>query len=101
MRTADEIVQSPWLTEKSMTYRLAGDEVAVLLTVFGATPLEELYVLYRKIDELLREKGLVCIDLMWAEICMLHGDAGMSLSLMKLDDELKAVVGCPCRFSFL
>ena len=59
MRTADEIATT--LVDRVVNDMpfVAGDEVAVLVNSLGATPLEELYVLYRKIDELLREKGLV------------------------------------------
>ena len=35
-----------------------GDEVVVLVSGLGATPIMELYVLYDEIDRLLQEKGI-------------------------------------------
>ena len=35
-----------------------GDEVAVLMNGLGATPKEELYIMYRKVHEMLQEKGI-------------------------------------------
>ena len=71
MRTADEIAAN--LVDRVVNDMpfVAGDEVAVLVNSLGATPLEELYVLYRKIDDLLRERALFCIDLMWADMHVL------------------------------
>ena len=37
-----------------------GDEVVVLVSGLGATPIMELYVLYDEIDELLKAKGSQC-----------------------------------------
>ena len=89
MRTADEIAAT--LVDRVVNDMpfVAGDEVAVLVNSLGATPLEELYVLYRKIDELLREKGLVLHRPYVGRYACSMEMQGMSLSLMKLDDELK------------
>lgn len=95
MRTADEIAAN--LVDRVVNDMpfVAGDEVAVLVNSLGATPLEELYVLYRKIDDLLREKGLVLHRPYVGRYACSMEMQGMSLSLMKLDDELKEVVGRP------
>ena len=79
---------------------VAGDEVAVLVNSLGATPLEELYVLYRKIDELLREKGLVLHRPYVGRYACSMEMQGMSLSLMKLDDELKRLLDAPADSPF-
>ncbi|MCL5256786.1 MAG: dihydroxyacetone kinase subunit DhaK, partial [Chloroflexi bacterium] len=36
----------------------SGDEVAILINGLGATPKEELYIMYRKADELLKARGI-------------------------------------------
>ena len=36
-----------------------GDEVVVLVSGLGATPVMELYVLYNEIDKILKEKGII------------------------------------------
>ena len=101
MRTADEIAAT--LVDRVVNDMpfVAGDEVAVLVNSLGATPLEELYVLYRKIDELLREKGLVLHRPYVGRYACSMEMQGMSLSLMKLDDELKRLLDAPADSPFL
>lgn len=100
MRTADEIAVT--LVDRVVNDMpfVAGDEVAVLVNSLGATPLEELYVLYRKIDELLREKGLVLHRPYVGRYACSMEMQGMSLSLMKLDDELKRLLDAPADSPF-
>lgn len=100
MRTADEIAAT--LVDRVVNDMpfVAGDEVAVLVNSLGATPLEELYVLYRKIDELLREKGLVLHRPYVGRYACSIEMQGMSLSLMKLDDELKRLLDAPADSPF-
>ena len=100
MRTADEIAAT--LVDRVVNDMpfVAGDEVAVLVNSLGATPLEELYVLYRKIDELLREKGLVLHRPYVGRYACSMKMQGMSLSLMKLDDELKRLLDAPADSPF-
>ena len=100
MRTADEIATT--LVDRVVNDMpfVAGDEVAVLVNSLGATPLEELYVLYRKIDELLREKGLVLHKPYVGRYACSMEMQGMSLSLMKLDDELKRLLDAPADSPF-
>ena len=100
MRTADEIAAT--LVDRVVNDMpfVAGDEVAVLVNSLGATPLEELYVLYRKIDELLREKGLVLHRPYVGRCACSMEMQGMSLSLMKLDDELKRLLDAPADSPF-
>ena len=100
MRTADEIAAT--LVDRVVNDLpfVVGDEVAVLVNSLGATPLEELYVLYRKIDELLREKGLVLHRPYVGRYACSMEMQGMSLSLMKLDDELKRLLDAPADSPF-
>lgn len=100
MRTADEVATT--LVDRVVNDLpfVVGDEVAVLVNSLGATPLEELYVLYRKIDELLREKGLVLHKPYVGRYACSMEMQGMSLSLMKLDDELKRLLDAPADSPF-
>ena len=100
MRTADEIAATLVDRVVNDIPFVAGDEVAVLVNSLGATPLEELYVLYRKIDELLREKGLVLHRPYVGRYACSMEMQGMSLSLMKLDDELKRLLDAPADSPF-
>ena len=100
MRTPDEIAATRVDRVVNDMPFVAGDEVAVLVNSLGATPLEELYVLYRKIDELLREKGLVLHRPYVGRYACSMEMQGMSLSLMKLDDELKRLLDAPADSPF-
>jgi dihydroxyacetone kinase-like protein len=75
---------------------VAGDEVVVLVSGLGATPVMELYVLYDEIERLLVGEGIkihrgyagnyfTSLDMM-----------GATLTVMKLDEELKALIDAPC-----
>ena len=69
-----------------------GDRVAVLVNGLGATPKEELYVLYRRARRLLDEAG-VAVHRVWVgEYATSLEMAGASISLLKLDDELIRLV---------
>jgi dihydroxyacetone kinase-like protein len=69
-----------------------GDEVVLLLSGLGSTPVMELYILYRDLVSLLEEAGLkVYLSYVGNYFTSLEM-AGATLTLMKLDDELKSCV---------
>ena len=69
-----------------------GDTVSVLINGLGATPLEELYVLYRRVDQVLREMGITIHRAYVGEFATSMEMAGASISLLKLDAELKELL---------
>ena len=78
-----------------------GDEVAVLLNGLGATPPEELFILYRRANQLLTEAGLKVHKAFVGEYATSMEMAGASISLLKLDDELKRLLDAPAYSPFL
>ncbi len=77
-----------------------GDRVAVLVNGLGATPKEELYVLYRRARRLLDEAG-VAVHRAWVgEYATSLEMAGASISLLKLDDDLARLVDAPADSPF-
>lgn len=70
----------------------AGDEVAVLVSGLGATPVMELYVLYNEIDKLLGEKGIKTYRSYVGNYFTSLDMMGATLTVMKLDDELKELL---------
>lgn len=67
-----------------------GDDVVLLISGLGSTPVMELYILYRDVIGLLEESGLnVYLSYVGNYFTSLEM-SGATLSLMKLDDELKA-----------
>lgn len=100
MRSADEIAEI--LVDKVVSDMpfSPGDELAVLVNSLGATPLEELYVLYRKINDLLGEKELKIYKPYIGRYACSMEMQGASLTLMKLDAELKRLLDAPAETPF-
>ena len=73
----------------------AGDEVIVLVSGLGATPVMELYVLYDEIDKLLSEKGIKTHRSYVGNYFTSLEMMGATLTVMKLDDELKELMDMP------
>lgn len=72
-----------------------GDEVVVLVSGLGATPVMELYVLYNEIEPLLREKGIRIHKSYVGNYFTSLEMMGATLTIMKLDEELKELVDMP------
>ena len=79
----------------------SGDEVAVLVNGLGGTPLEELYIVYRRVQEILTEKGIKAFKVYVGEYATSMDMVGMSISLLKLDAELKKYLSMPCNTPFV
>ena len=77
-----------------------GDEVAVLVNGLGATPLDEQYIVTRKINAILEEKGICGYRYYVGEYATSLEMAGLSISLLKLDDELKELLDYPANTPF-
>lgn len=73
-----------------------GDEVAVLVSGLGATPVMELYVLYDEIERLLAEKGIRVYRPYVGNYFTSMEMMGATLTIMKLDEELKTLIDVPC-----
>ncbi len=100
IRPADEIVDEMLgAILKDLPYR-KGDEVAVLINGLGATPLEELYVLFKRVKEVLDDNGITIFHAYVGEYATSLEMAGASISLLKLDDELKSLVATSARTPF-
>lgn len=66
------------------------DEVYVLLSGLGSTPVLELYILYREVAGLLQEKGIHIYHGLVGNYFTSLDMGGATLSVLKLDEELKA-----------
>ena len=77
-----------------------GDEVAVLINGLGATTLDEQYIVTRKVDEYLKNKGIGVHRYYVGEYVTSLEMAGFSISLLKLDEELKQYLDAPAQTPF-
>ena len=78
----------------------AGDRVAVLVNGLGATPLEELYVVYRRVHQRLTGLGVDVERRFVGEYATSLEMAGASISVMRLDDALAELLAAPARSPF-
>ncbi|WP_406019200.1 dihydroxyacetone kinase subunit DhaK [Succinivibrio sp.] len=101
LKSADEIVDTmldPILQD--LPYK-NGDEVSVLVNGLGATPREELYIVYRRVSQILKDKGIKVFNVYVGEYATSMDMAGMSISLLKLDEELKTYLKMPFDTPFM
>ena len=95
-KVADELVDR--LSEELKPVR--GSRVMPLVNGLGATPLEELFILWRRVAQRLEESGLVPIAPLVGNYVTSMEMAGASLSFMVLDDELEALIKAPAHCPF-
>jgi len=77
-----------------------GNEVSVLVNGLGATPREELYIIYRKVHQLLVNQGIRIQRSYIGEFATSLEMAGASVTLLKLDEELKELLNRPASSPF-
>lgn len=95
--SADEI--AGLLTEKILVdLQLSdGSKVAVMINGLGATPLMELYIIYKKVAEMLKEKNITIHESFVGEYMTSLEMAGCSVSILELDDQLMELLGAEAK----
>ena len=73
----------------------SGDEVCLLVNDLGATTMMELYIVNRRVHHLLKEEGIKIYDTIIGSFCTCQEMAGFSISLMKLNTELRKYYDMP------
>jgi dihydroxyacetone kinase-like protein len=77
-----------------------GCEASVLVNGLGATPKEELYIVWREIAQILAVKKVKVFHVYVGEFATSMEMAGFSISVFKLDDELKMLLRAEARTPF-
>ena len=88
--TADETAKK-LLNTILMDLDFKGQEVVLIVNGMGATPLMELYIINNYVQDYLAEQGIKVYDTMVGNFMTSIEMAGFSLTLLRLDDELKAL----------
>lgn len=100
LESADQITDR-FLAELLAELELSlGDEIAVLVNGLGATPLEELYLIYRRAHQVLAERGVKIHRRYIGEYATSLEMAGASLSILHLDAELSELINASARSPF-
>jgi dihydroxyacetone kinase len=95
LQTADEVaatIVSAILQDMPIE---KGEKVSVLINGLGATPLEELYIIYKAVYSLLTDQGIHINCRYIGEFATSLEMAGLSVSILHLDDELCRLMEAP------
>ena len=101
MASADaitEMLTAPVLDDLGLA---AGEQTLLLVNGMGGTPLSELYVVYRHARQLVEARGgVVARSLVGSYVTSLEMQ-GVSVTVLRLDDELTALYDAPVRTAAL
>ncbi|MHA7192007.1 dihydroxyacetone kinase family protein [Arthrobacter sp. MDT2-16] len=100
LESADEITDRFVVEFERELDLSSGTRVAVLVNGLGATPLEELYLIYRRLAHVLRDRGVTIAHRYIGEYVTSLEMAGASVSIMQLDDELERLMAAPASSPF-
>ena len=96
MQPASQLVQRLYSEIKAEMALHSGDEVAVLVNGLGSTTLLELNIVYYELARLMAEDGLQVYDSEIKSWCTCQEMGGFSITLLRLDDELKKYYSASC-----
>jgi dihydroxyacetone kinase len=100
LRSADEVADQ-LIGAIVDDLHLAGDQrVDVLVNGLGGTPVEELYLLFRRTAQRLTQLGAVVRRAWVGEYATSLEMAGASVSVLRLDDELERLLDAPAESPF-
>ncbi len=101
IKSADDIVEDLMqrITE-DLPYK-GGDEVAVIVNGLGGTPIMELYIVFRKVADYLSKKNIKIFKTYIDEYVTSLDMAGCSISLLKLDEEMKRLLLAPADIALM
>lgn len=96
MLPADEMVSMLLALLLEDSGIVSGDRVCTYVNGLGSTTMMELHIMNRKLALLLKERGIDVYDMEVNSYVTTQEMAGASITLMKLDDELKTYYDMPC-----
>jgi dihydroxyacetone kinase-like protein len=100
LQTADQISERMATAILDDLQPAGGDRLAVMVNGLGATPPEELYVMYRKVHQLLTARELQVHRAYVGEYATSMEMAGVSFTFFRLDDELAGLLDHPAQTPF-
>ena len=77
-----------------------GDEVILVINGYGGSTRMEMFIVNRKVRAMLAELGIAVYATDVGEFCTSQEMKGISVTLVRLDAELKGYFDAPCRSSF-
>jgi phosphoenolpyruvate---glycerone phosphotransferase subunit DhaK len=77
-----------------------GDEIVLVINGYGATTRMEMFIFNRRIRAMLADLGIRVHATEIGEFCTSQEMKGLSVTFVRMDDELKALFDDPCESSF-
>ncbi len=96
MQSADKLVERMYSEIRKEMDLEKGDEIAVLVNGLGSTTMLELNIVYNELGKLLDKDSLSVHDAEIKSYCTCQEMGGFSITILKLDDELKKYYDKPC-----
>jgi dihydroxyacetone kinase-like protein len=100
LETADEVAERMVTAILGDLPIAEGEDVILLVNGLGATPLEELYLLFRRAKAQLDDAGIVIHRSYIGEYVTSLEMAGASITILRLDDELRPLIDAPASSPF-
>lgn len=101
MKSADEtakIMVDALLADLSIQ---PGEKIMLILNGAGATTLMELFIVYRKCAEYLKEKNVEIVANYVGELLTVQEQAGFQMFMARMDDELLRLWNAPCNTPYM
>lgn len=100
IKPADEIAEE--MLERLMADQplAKGDRISILVNSLGATPAEELYILYRQAKKVLDAEGVEIVMPLVGRYATSMEMTGATITMIKLDDELEGLLKAPAECAF-
>ena len=96
MKPANELVKTMYDELKKEMDLKESDEIAVLVNGLGSTTLLELNIVYNELNKLVKADNLIVHDAEVKSFCTCQEMGGFSITILKLDDELKKYYDTAC-----
>ncbi|HEY8891312.1 MAG TPA: dihydroxyacetone kinase subunit DhaK [Clostridium sp.] len=96
MKSADELVNTMYDTIKKDMQLSSKDEICILVNGLGSTTLLELNIVYRRLSQLLKQDNIKTFDSEIKNYCTCQEMGGFSITILRLDDEIKKYYCKPC-----
>ena len=100
MKPADEVADEMFDRLVADQPLERGDRVSILVNSLGATPHEELYILYRYLAKRIDELGVEIVMPLVGRYATSMEMTGVSLTICKLDEELESLLHAPANCAF-
>lgn len=97
MEPADKLVEELYVKVRDDLGLKSGDKVIALVNGMGGTPESELYICYRKLDELLRADGIEVARKLVGNYVTSLEMPGMSITITRIEGNMLELFDAPCK----